>query len=285
MKHVLSLLLPLCLAGQAALAMHRPDDRQAILLVVQYAFEGVNFMDLDKVGAAYHPAARLAYVDLDDGTLQVLSAGQFVRALSDEGRKQMQRSLEVQRIDIYGDAALVKTCINHAKATRRMTDYLVLLRIEGEWRIVSRTSCTAYARFGDEAPSEFLALQQEEAIAQVLHRYHRSRRQRQRDELLALLHPQVQLAYVHPRQGSYQALSCDGYLEELDQIPAVLWGGRARIDWIDCCGNTAVARVTTRYPRLHASVVTYVSLIETAGRWYIHHSAAHRDEAALRVLP
>jgi hypothetical protein len=43
----------------------------------------------------------------------------------------------VEEVDVTGDAAVAKVVLDYPQA--RITDYMSLLRVDGEWRIVNKT--------------------------------------------------------------------------------------------------------------------------------------------------
>ncbi|HYE15454.1 MAG TPA: nuclear transport factor 2 family protein [Pyrinomonadaceae bacterium] len=85
---------------------------------------------------AFHPEAKLFFTrdgKLAQRTSEEYIAGSPGKPAADEARR--KRSIE--SIDITGDAAIAKIVLDYPDV--KFTDYMSLLKIDGEWKIVNKT--------------------------------------------------------------------------------------------------------------------------------------------------
>jgi protease I len=137
-------LLVLAACGIAAMSLPlmasragNPDE-EAIRKVVGYYFEGGTAGDSSVVARAFHKSAMMFYVR-DTAFMQVpifpeylsrVAAPRPANAGPDRTRK------EIVSIDIAGTAAVAKLRLTPPGAV--LTDYMSLLKINGEWKIVNK---------------------------------------------------------------------------------------------------------------------------------------------------
>lgn len=115
---------------------HRADDEAAIRETVELYFAGMMEAKPELLRRAFHPVARLIGAKKEGG-LWVIPVEEW--AASWEGRE--PRSTERYRnriisVDVYGAAASVKTQLDWPEV--RYVDYLSLVEVDGEWRIVNK---------------------------------------------------------------------------------------------------------------------------------------------------
>jgi hypothetical protein len=110
----------------------------AIEAVVQTYLDGLHEGDTEKLAAAFHPASELR--SEKDGQLAELKRDAWleaVRSRPNPKAKGLPRHDRILAIDLAGpELAVVK--LNCAIPPRFFTDVLVLLKLEGGWRIVSK---------------------------------------------------------------------------------------------------------------------------------------------------
>lgn len=85
---------------------------------------------------AFWPEGQLVFVK--DGKLATLSAEAFAARFSGKPAPhaaQVRRSIE--RVEVAGDAATATLVLDGP--THRITDYMTLLKLGGEWRIISKS--------------------------------------------------------------------------------------------------------------------------------------------------
>ena len=83
----------------------------------------------------FHPEARLFFINegkFTQRTSEEYIAGSPGKPAADEA----QRKRTIEMIDITGDAAVAKLVLDYPNA--KLTDYMSLLKIDGEWKIVNK---------------------------------------------------------------------------------------------------------------------------------------------------
>ena len=83
----------------------------------------------------FHPEARLFFINegkFTQRTSEEYIAGSPGKPAADEA----QRKRTIEMIDITGDAAVAKLVLDYPNA--KLTDYMSLLKVDGEWRIVNK---------------------------------------------------------------------------------------------------------------------------------------------------
>lgn len=114
-------------------------DRSTIESVIQHYFDGLYEGDADKLGAIFHPSADLRWQE--KGQLQVLTVPDWL----DRVRKRPSAKAEGQARDDFivtidrSDAATAFIKVRCQLPPRYFTDYLVAMKLEGGWQIVSKT--------------------------------------------------------------------------------------------------------------------------------------------------
>jgi hypothetical protein len=115
-----------------------PHDRSTVEAVVQHYFDGLYEGDADKLGAIFHPSADLRWQD--KGQLQVLRVPDWL----DRVRKRPSAKAEGQARDDFivtidrSDEATAFIKVRCQLPPRYFTDYLVAMKLEDGWQIVSK---------------------------------------------------------------------------------------------------------------------------------------------------
>ena len=130
----------LMLAGAAGLtaATHANPDEQAIRRHIErYYFEGVRHSDTSAAHRAFHPVAVM--YSIRDGQLAERAIPDWLTAIAERAPKPPKPD-DVQRrvvsVDVTGNAAVAKTELVQPEAV--VTDYLSLLKVNGDWTIVGK---------------------------------------------------------------------------------------------------------------------------------------------------
>ena len=90
--------------------------------------------------AAFHPDAKI--VSFRDGALHALSVDEFcARFQGQPAADEAQRTRRIEFFDKTGNAATAKVVLAYPEVT--FTDYMVLLQIDGEWKITNKTFSAA----------------------------------------------------------------------------------------------------------------------------------------------
>lgn len=110
-------------------------EKRAVTAAVERYFQGHATGDGELWRQAFHPEAKLFWVK--GGALQQKTAADF--AAGAPGKPAADEARRVRRIlslDTAGDAAMVKVELVYPEVT--FIDYLSLLKIDGQWRIVNK---------------------------------------------------------------------------------------------------------------------------------------------------
>ncbi len=84
---------------------------------------------------AFQPEARMLFVR--DGKFVKTEIADFIaRAPGKPAADESQRKRTIDFIDISGDAAIARLTLDYPDV--KFVDYMTLLKVEGEWRIVSK---------------------------------------------------------------------------------------------------------------------------------------------------
>ena len=108
-------------------------DEQAVRAAVMSYFEGIREASAPKLAEAFHPEAFLVGLG-QDGSLLRLSFAEWTARMTQPVPTDLRGVIE--SVDIAGDAAMVKTVLLRPRV--KYVDYLSLLRVDGEWRIVNK---------------------------------------------------------------------------------------------------------------------------------------------------
>ena len=85
---------------------------------------------------AFHPDAKLFAIR--DGKYWQLTSEEYIaRAAGKPADDEAQRKRTIEAIDITGNAAVAKIVLDYPQV--KFTDYMSLLKIDGEWKIINKT--------------------------------------------------------------------------------------------------------------------------------------------------
>ena len=113
-------------------------ELELIQQTVQYYFDGLYQSDIAKLNRAFHQNSQV--IGYFQGNLLFETLEQFiefVRATPAPSRSGQEYDMRIVSIDMTGIEAMVK--VEDLYLGFRFTDYLSLLKIDGEWVIVNKT--------------------------------------------------------------------------------------------------------------------------------------------------
>lgn len=138
MKKITVFLLAALLAGVAVWipvkAQHAEEE--AVRQAIQHYFDGHATGDGEHFKKVFHPQAKLFWVR-EGKFMERASADYIAGAGGKPAPDEAQRKRSIANIDITGNAAVVKVILDYPSA--RLTDYMSMLKIDGEWKIVNKT--------------------------------------------------------------------------------------------------------------------------------------------------
>ena len=115
-----------------------PADTELIQQTVQHYFDGLYHSDVEKLKIAFHPNSQV--IGHFQGTLMFNSLEQFlgyVKGTPAPSESGEAYDMKIESIDVTGDEAVAKVADLYMGF--RFTDYLSLLKVDGNWVIVNKT--------------------------------------------------------------------------------------------------------------------------------------------------
>jgi hypothetical protein len=137
MRIVQFLLIASVLSGATNVARAQvPAAPEAqVRAVVERYLHGLKFNNVKDFEAAFWPEARLLFVK-KDGSIGQLTQQDWYKMFAGAAGKEEQGTLKILTVDVTDNAASVKVIETYP--TSVYVDYLNLLHIGGEWRIVNK---------------------------------------------------------------------------------------------------------------------------------------------------
>jgi hypothetical protein len=141
MKRVLSIVpviavLAVSVFSATTLRAQAPaDDRVLVRAVVDNYLHGLKFNDVDSLKKAFWPEAKLFFVK-SDGSLGQLTQADWYAGFAQAAGKESKADLRIASLEVTNDVAAVKVVETYPSA--RYTDYISLVRFDGQWRIVNK---------------------------------------------------------------------------------------------------------------------------------------------------
>ncbi len=139
-KAVLSLLL-ISIACVAVWypAWAKDTEEEGVRQALNYYLQGHATGDGENFKKAFHTEAKLFW--MREGQLTQRTSAEFVAGASGKpAADEALRKRWIESIDITGNAAVAKVVLDYPNA--RYTDYMSLLKIGDEWKIVNKTFYT-----------------------------------------------------------------------------------------------------------------------------------------------
>jgi Putative lumazine-binding len=123
--------------ARAESAVHAPASASdsAVRATVGRYLHGLRFNDTTSFHAAFWPDARLLWVRRD-GSLGQLTQAEWYRGFANSAGQEEKGDLQIASVDVSGDVATARVVETYA--TETYVDYLSLVRVGAEWRIVNK---------------------------------------------------------------------------------------------------------------------------------------------------
>ncbi len=134
MKQIVTILL-LIAASFTALPLTTHAQAGSEETAVKACLENYMSGDGNRVEKAFHPSAFMKYIDYQNGEFKVVPIAEYIARVKSNTTK-AERKIEIASLNIEGNAAQAKIRIETAQAI--MNDYMNLLKVNGEWKIVSK---------------------------------------------------------------------------------------------------------------------------------------------------
>lgn len=131
MKRTVILLVVAALSFTSSIAQE--SDYELVAITVNYYLEGGTNNDFETLKKAFHETATMKYIT-KDGYKEV-NALEFFSGM-DASKPKQNRETRIEDITISGHAANARLEIEYPTFT--FIDFMNLLKIEGEWKIVNK---------------------------------------------------------------------------------------------------------------------------------------------------
>lgn len=119
------------------------DEQAAVARAVGLYLTGSSFNVQADLHKAFYPSARL-YLDGPDNTVREMSPQEYAKLFPSEKQSQFNGRIgRLISIDITGQLATAKAEILMPKQGRRYVDVFLLRKVEGEWKIMSKSAVRA----------------------------------------------------------------------------------------------------------------------------------------------
>ncbi len=120
------------LFATATIAMGQSTSEDA---AVRSTLEDYMSGDGNRMEKAFHPSATMKYIDAKSNQFTDVPIADFIARVKANTSK-MDRKIEIVSMNVEGNAAQAKIRIETDKVI--MHDYMNLLKVDGNWKIVSK---------------------------------------------------------------------------------------------------------------------------------------------------
>lgn len=111
------------------------NEEAKVREAIEHYFRGHATGDGENHKKVFHPDSKLFFIR--DGKLTQLTSAEYIaRSPGKPAPDEALRKRRIESIDITGNAAMVKIVLDHP--TAKLTDYMSMLKIDGEWKIVNK---------------------------------------------------------------------------------------------------------------------------------------------------
>ena len=130
-----ALLLTVVAASGLAAQDTRAADEKAIREVIGVYFRGHATANADTMRAAFLPTAHIE--GIRNGTFTSWTVDQYVAGFQGKpAADEASRTRVIDVVDLSGTGAMARATLKHGATT--FTDYFVLLKVDGRWRIANK---------------------------------------------------------------------------------------------------------------------------------------------------
>jgi hypothetical protein len=137
MKKAVLLISAIVIASLAAwtAAGAQSSEEAAVRKALEHYLQGHATGKADEHRKAFHTEMRMSFLrdgKLNHRTLEEYLSGSTGKPADDEAK----RKRWIESVDITGNAAIAKLVLDYPSA--RITDYMSLLKVDGEWKVVGK---------------------------------------------------------------------------------------------------------------------------------------------------
>ncbi len=124
--------------------VNETEEAERIKLTIQSYVEGVAEFNFEKAENSWHPQGLKIYYDSDSDSLKTITMLQS--RPSSKPSVALKQAAKIEGLDIFGLAACVKLkwLVEREEKKRICVDYISLIKIKKDWKIVSKISDVKY---------------------------------------------------------------------------------------------------------------------------------------------
>jgi hypothetical protein len=112
------------------------DERESVKVPLDNYLQGQSTGNPEFMRKAFYADARI--MAFRDGKVMSLSVEEFAGRFNGKpAEDEAQRKRRIESIDVSGNAASAKIVLDYPNV--KLTDYMNLLKIDGEWKIVNKS--------------------------------------------------------------------------------------------------------------------------------------------------
>jgi hypothetical protein len=119
-----------------ASAQAQNSEEAAVRVPIENYFKGHATGEGEFFRKAFHPEAKLFFIR--EGKFTTITSEEYIsRASGKPPADESQRKRSIESVNIAGNAAVVVVKLDYP--TVKFIDYMSLLKVDGEWKIVNKT--------------------------------------------------------------------------------------------------------------------------------------------------
>ena len=218
--------------------------------------------DKNLLGKALHSEGKLSY--LREGEYRKIEFPDYLSRMKlRKPNDGVTRIPYIKSIDVSGNMAVARLVLDYS--TMLFTDYMTLLKINGEWKITNKIAYSVRDPKNNKAISANIA----EVLAPIS-LFVKAYQTGKTTHLQNIFHKEAKTMSV--LKSEYVAVTNKTFLSQFSQQSALQEKLlKHKIQSVDTTGNVAVAKVTFYYPS--ATNSHYISLLNIDGTWKIVNNA------------
>ncbi len=120
----------------AAASFAQASEKEAVRVPLENYIKGHETGDAEYMKKAFHTEGNLIFVR--DGKYTTRSFAEYIGGMSGKpAADESKRRRAIESIDVAGNAAIARIVLDYP--TVKFIDYMTLLKINGEWKIVNKS--------------------------------------------------------------------------------------------------------------------------------------------------
>ncbi|MCU0238967.1 MAG: nuclear transport factor 2 family protein [Pyrinomonadaceae bacterium] len=212
---------------------------------------------------AIYPESRLLFVR--DGKFMQRTTAEYIKGSSGKpAADEANRKRWIEMVEVSGNAAIAKIILDYP--TAYFVDYMALLKIDGEWKIVNKSFDVKPRTTPTEKVSFKITKDEKKAVAIPLENYIKAQATGNGEFMRKALHTEAKVMFF--RDGKYNQWSAEEFAGRFNGKVADDEKKRKRsFEILDVAGNAAIARIILDYPTV--KFTDYMTLLKIDGEWKI----------------